>query len=131
MIQKEARNAKLLDASINQFPSKNRDPTPGWSKISSIKVVNNKTADVYARSRMNFGSDTVLSKNPNFMNFGLSPVNTADKLGSVIIPKTRVGRPTNVSDWLHHGHDISGYTADGVNKMKAKSAIILKIILKL
>ena len=49
---------------------------------------------------MNFGSDTVLSKNPNFMNFGLSPVNTIDELRSVIVPTTRVVRPTNGSDWL-------------------------------
>ena len=70
---------------------------------------------------MNFGSDTVLSKNPNFINFRLSPVNTTDKLGSVIAPTTRVGGPTNGSDWLHPGHDIEGATSERVRKTKAKN----------
>ena len=70
---------------------------------------------------MNFGSDIVLSKNLNFMNFGLSPVNTTDKLGSVINPTTRFGMPTNGSDWLQPGHDIEESTADGLSKLKAKN----------
>ena len=96
-IPQEDRNINPLDASIIKFPEKHRDPTPGWSKIIGSKVVTHESADVYVCIRMNFGSDTVLSKNTNFMNFGLSPVNTTDKLGSVIVPTTRVRMPTNGS----------------------------------
>ena len=66
-------------------------------KIIGSKVVTKKSADVYVRGQMNFGSDTVFSKNPNFINFGMSPINTTDKLRSVIFPTTRVGRPANFS----------------------------------
>ena len=100
IIPQKARNAKPLDASINRFPAEHRDPTPGWSKIIVSKVVTN------ARGRMSFGSDTVLSGNTTFMKFGLSLVNTTDKLRSVIFPTTRVGRMTNGSDWIQPRNDI-------------------------
>ena len=117
----EGRNAEPLDASINIFPDKHRYPTPGWSKIVGSKVVTDKSANVYARGRMNFKSDTVLSENPNFINFRLSPVNTTDKLGSVIVPTTRVGSPINGSYWLQPGPHIEEATADRVSKTKAKN----------
>ena len=55
------------------------------------------------------------------MNFGLSPVNTTDKLGSIIAPTTRVGGHANGSDWLHTGHDIGEATEDRVNEMMANN----------
>ena len=75
---------------------------------------------------MNFGSDTVLSENQNIMNFGLSPVNTTDKLVSVIVPTTRFIRPTNGSDCLQPGHDIEEATADIASEKKAKNHYNIK-----
>ena len=70
---------------------------------------------------MNFGSDTVFSKSPNFMNFGMSSVNTTDSHGSVFAPTTRVGRPTYGFNWLPPGHDIIQDAADRVSEKKAKN----------
>ena len=70
---------------------------------------------------MNFGSDTVLSQNLNFMNFGMLPVNTTDKLGFVIIHTNRDGSPMNGSNWLQYGRDIKETTADRVSKTKEKN----------
>ena len=70
---------------------------------------------------MNFGSDTVLSECPNFMDFGMSSVNTTDELGYVFVPTTRNGRPVDVSNWLPPGHDIIKSTADRVRGTKAKN----------
>ena len=121
IILQEARNAEPLDGSINQFPAKHREPTPGWSKIIGNKLVTDKSADVYARGRMNFGSDTNLSENPNFMNFGLSPVKKIDKLRSVFVSTTRVGSPKNSSNWIKPRHDIEEATADRVSETKEKN----------
>ena len=55
------------------------------------------------------------------MNFGLLPVNKTDKLGSVIVPTTRVRMPKNGSDWLQPGHDIEENTAHRVTETKAKN----------
>ena len=76
---------------------------------------------------MNFRSDTVLSESSNFVNFGLSSVNTTDELGSVFVPITRVRRPTTGSNWLLLVQDISEATADRVSKKKANNHHNLKI----
>ena len=55
------------------------------------------------------------------MNFRLSPVNTTGKLGSVIFPTTRSGRPKNGSNWIQPGHDIEEATAYRASKTKAKN----------
>ena len=80
---------------------------------------------------MNFRSDTVLSESPNFMNFGLSYVKTTDKIGSVFVPTTRVGRTTNVSNWILPGHDISKATTDRVSKTNTNNHYTFKSELRL
>ena len=79
-------NAEPLDASINRIPAKHRDLAPSLSKVTGSKTFTNKIADVYARVWMDFGSDTVLSESPNFMDFRLSSINTIDGLGYFLCP---------------------------------------------
>ena len=80
---------------------------------------------------MNFGDNAVFTQNPNSINLGLAPVNTTDKLGSIIAPTTRVGRPVSSSDCIRHGHDIEEATADRVSETRENIDYILKVILKL
>ena len=110
VIPQEVSNVDPPDASINRISSKNRDPTPTWSKVIGRKFANKSIADVYPRSRMNFASDTVLSKSPNFMDLGMLSVNTTDNLGSVFAPTTRIGPATHGSNWLPRSHFISEAT---------------------
>ena len=86
-----------------------------------IKKFINEIVNVYARGQKNFGSDTVLSESPNFMDFWLSSFNTTDELGSFFLPTTIIGRPTDGSNWLLTGNDISEGTADRVSGTKAKN----------
>ena len=75
---------------------------------------------------MNYGSNAIFNQNPNLINLGLVSVNTTDKLGSVSVPTTRVGRLTSSSNWIQHGHDIEEAKADRVSKTKANRYYILK-----
>ena len=77
---------------------------------------------------MNFGSDTVVTPNPKFVKFGLASVNTTDKLGSISVPTTRVGSPTNSSDWRWKGHDIEEATADRVSEKNQTETIKKKVL---
>ena len=120
IIPQEVRNTEPLDAYINRFPAKHRDLTTGWSKLNGSKSFTNESADVYAHSRMNFRSDTVLSESPNLMTFGLLDVNTADELRSVFVPTNRVRSLTDGFNWIPPGHDISEATADIVSETKSK-----------
>ena len=96
-----------------------------FSKAIGRKTVSDKITDVYARKRIDFGSNSVLSKIPNFMDFGLSPANTPDKINSIIFPTTRVVRLKNGSGWLAPRHDIEEVMAERVIKAKEYSNYIL------
>ena len=72
------------------------------------------------------GSNSVLFEVPNFMDFGMSPVNTPDKLKSVIVPTTTFGRLVDGSYWLPPRHDIEEVTTERVSEKKAYSDYILK-----
>ena len=70
---------------------------------------------------MNFASDTVLSKSPKLLDFGMLYVNIKDELGSIFVPITRNGSPPNGSKWHPPDHCISEVTADRVTGAKAKN----------
>ena len=60
--------------------------------------------------------DAVLIKIPDFVNLGLSYVHKSDELGSIFIHTTRIGTPTDASNWLPPGHHIGEVTADIVSR---------------
>ena len=66
---------------------------------------------------MNLTCDSVLTESPNFVNLGLLYVHTSAEIGSVFIPTTRIGKPTDGSNWLPPGHCIGKITADRVSKI--------------
>ena len=70
---------------------------------------------------MNLARDTVLSVSPNFMAFGLSSVNTTDKLGSVFASTSIIGWAMHGSGWLPCSHFMSESTAARVSGMKANN----------
>ena len=68
---------------------------------------------------MDFASNSVIGKIPNFMDLGLSPAHTTDKLNSVIGPTTRVEGLTYRSDSLASRHGIEEVTVGRVSEKKA------------
>ena len=126
IIPQEVRNAEPIDASINRIPSEHRNPTLSWSKLIGRKFVNESSAGVYARYRMNLASNTVLRESPKFMDFGLSSVDTTDELGYVFSSTTIIGSVGHVSEWLLCSHCIIEATADRVIGTKEKNHYNLK-----
>ena len=75
---------------------------------------------------MNFASNAVFGENPKFVDLGLLPAHTANKLKSVIGPATRAGGLTDNSDGLTSRHGISKVAANIVSEAKAYSDYIKK-----
>ena len=73
---------------------------------------------------MNFASNAVFGENPNFVDLGISPAHTADKLKSVIVPATIAGGLTDNSDGLASWHHIVKVTADRASEAKVYSDYI-------
>ena len=111
-----SRDADPLDASINGFPAKHRYPTPIFIKEIGRKCIDESSADVNSHCRINFSSDAVFTKIPNFVNMWLASVHTRDEHGSVFVPTTRIGTPTNGYNWLPTRYIIGKVTADRVNR---------------
>ena len=73
---------------------------------------------------MNFASNAVFGENPKFVDLGLLPAHTVDKLKSVIGPATRARGMTDNSNGLTYSHGIKKVTADRVSVAKAYSDYI-------
>ena len=73
---------------------------------------------------MNFASNSVFGKTPKFVDLGLLPAHTANKLKSAFIPATRAGGLTDNSDGLMSSYGIAKVTADRASEAKAYSDYI-------
>ena len=88
-ITKRVRNAELFDASINGFSAVNDHSTYYFSGVIGVETVSPEVGNINTCERMNFASNSVFGKTPKFVDLGLSPAHTTDKLKSVIGPATR------------------------------------------
>ena len=82
------------------------------------KTVSTEVADVNPCKRVNFASNSIFGKNLIFLDLGLLPAHTADKLKSIFVPATRVGGLTDNSDGLTSSHGISKVAAVRVSEAK-------------
>ena len=89
-----------------------------------METVSAEVFDVNPRKRMIFASNSVFGKTPKFVDLGLSPAHTADKLKSIFAPATRAGGLTHNSDGIASGYCIVEVIVDRVSKTKAYSDYI-------
>ena len=69
-------------------------------------------------------SNSVFGETPKFVDLGLSPAHTTDKLKSVIFPATRSGGLTDLFTLLEYRHRIAEVTLGRVSEAKAYSDYI-------
>ena len=115
-IVKRDRSAEPFDAHINGHPAKSGDSWSFFRHAVGLKSVSREVDDVDASERINFASNLVLSETPEFVDLGLSTVNTADKLNSVYAPVTRAEGLMDHSGWLVSRHRIVKITEDRVRE---------------
>ena len=121
---RRGRNAEPFDTSINQFSAVNGHSTSYFRGVSGAETVSAEVADVNPCERVKFASNAVFGKNPKFVDVGISPAHTADKLKSVIGPATRVRGLTDNSNLLVSSHGIAKVAANRVSEAKAYSDYI-------
>ena len=91
-------NTQNLKTTINSFFGENSGPRPSFSKVVGCKVTRDPRVDINLRGGMNFGSDSAITQNSNFVNFSIVSVNKTGKLGFASVATTRIGGPINFSD---------------------------------
>ena len=97
-IAKRGRNVEPFDTPINGPLAINIHYSSYFRRVIVLEAVSGEVSDVNAREKMNFASNSVLGKTPKFVDFGLSPAHTADKLNSIFAPAIRSGGLTDNSD---------------------------------
>ena len=95
-----------------------------FSGVIGLEAVTGEVAYVNARKMMNLASTSVLGKTPKFVDLGLSPANTADKLNSVFAPTTRAEGLMENSNWIAYRHGYEEFLGGRVSKEKAYSDYI-------
>ena len=76
---------------------------------------------------MNFTCDSILGETTKFVDLGLLPAHTTDKLKSIIGPATRNGGLTDHSNWLTSRHHIAELTKGRVIEVQVYIDYIKKI----
>ena len=115
---RRGRNAEPFDASINGFPAVNEHSTSYFSGVSGVETISIEVADINPCKRVNFASNSVFGKTPKFVDLGLLPACTADKLKSIFFFPTRVGGLTDNFGALTSSHGILKVTADRASEAK-------------
>ena len=118
-IAKRGRSSEPFDAPIDGSLAGNGHCTSYFSGVICLEAVSRKVTDVNAHKRMNFARNSVLGEIPKFVDLGLSPNNTSDKLNSVFAPATRTEGFTYNSDWLASRHGIEYFAEGRVSEVKA------------
>ena len=122
----EVRNSQPFHTSVNENSDENGDPKATFSKLIGRKLSNNSSADVYSLCWVKFTRDAVLTKSPNFMNLGLSPVHASDEFVSFSIPNTRIGSPTDGYNWIPPVRCIGEVIADRMSRTRSDQNCISK-----
>ena len=83
-----------------------------------------EVADVNPCKGVNFASNSVFGETPMFVDLGLSPAHTADKLKFIFVLATRAEELTDDTNGFLSSHGIAKVTADRVSEAKVYSDYI-------
>ena len=70
-----------LKTFIDELFDKNSGPRPSFSRVIGSELMGDPRVNVNLCIGMHFGSDSIVTQNPNFVNCGVASVNATDKLG--------------------------------------------------
>ena len=89
-----------------------------------METVSAEVADVNLCKSVNFASNSIFGETPKFVDLGLSPAHTVDKLKFISVRVTRAGGLTYNSGGLTSSHGIVKVTADRVSEARSYSDYI-------
>ena len=114
------RNSNKLDTSIDRKLTNNLVAPPIFTDLIYEKLYNSSIWDIYTSFQMNFVANTVNIPAPQFVDLGISTIDTLDKGSSIWTPVTIFGRPMDVTHWSARDQ-IFGKTTPVGDVVSAKS----------
>ena len=116
----EIRDTQKLDTSIDGNLAKDGDSTIIFSRVIGREPSHGSSTGIYSRCRMDFTSNVVRTKGPNFVHLELLDVKESDELNPFGTPATRVSRPTDESHWSDPGHIFGEVTEVGMSGTRSE-----------
>ena len=95
--------------------SENGDSTSIFLKIIGRGLSHSSSSNLYLRCQVDFASNTVGTKAPHFVDFGLPAVNASDEVNIFGTPNTRTRRPIDGSHWSDPDHVSGKATSVGIS----------------
>ena len=108
-------NDQKLDTSIDRNLPDDQDYASISRKVISLELSHGSSTDLYSRCPMEFASNVVQTKAPQFVDLGLPAVNISDEFSILGTPVTRIIRPTDGSHWSAPDHVFGEETVVGMS----------------
>ena len=107
-----------MDAVVDGNLPDDIDSASIFSKLIGHKPSDSYSGDLYMRCGMDFVADTVQTRTPQFMDMGLSTINTLDERSGLSNPTTRILRPMDGAHWGAPDHVFGEVTSVVVSEAK-------------
>ena len=106
----DIKNSNKLETSIHQQYTDNLVAPLNFTEVLGDKPFNSSSRYLYKCCKLKLTADTVNIPAPQFMDLGLSTINSMDKGASIWNPSTRVGRPMDVTHGSAPDHIYLNYS---------------------
>ena len=108
-----------LDAVIDGNLPDDLDSASIFSKVIGHKLSDSSSSDIYLLCRIKSAADTVQTQTPQFIDMGLSTINTLNESSGLRNPLIRIRRPTDGSDWSMPDHVFGEVIVVGISEAKS------------
>ena len=109
-----------MDTSVDRNLPDDQDSAYIFSKVIGCELSHGSSADFYLRYQMNFESNAVQTKAPQFMELGIPAVNTSNDFGIQVTPDTRTRSPMDGSHWSASDHIFGEATAVRISAARSE-----------
>ena len=121
-----------MNAAVDRNFSNDPIALPISTQVFGDKISNISRRDFYTRCRVNLSTYYVNPVATQFVNHGLSAINTLNKSSGIWIPATRIIRSPDATHWSAADHAVGQGASDGDAMGKNQTIVkkTIKLILK-
>ena len=112
------RQSSKLDAGVDRKFSDDCNSTSIFSKVIGDKLSDGSRRDLYAHKSMNLAEDPVQTQTPQFVDMGLTTIDTLYEGSGISKPATIIRRSTDGAHWSTPNHIFDETIAVGVSEAK-------------
>ena len=114
-VSDETRDTQNFDNYVDTNLANIGDSTSIFSKLIGCELSHSSSANLYLICQMDFFSNTVRTKGPNFVDLGILAVNESDEVNIFGTPATRIRRTTDGTHWSAPDHFFVKATVFGIS----------------